>query len=579
MGKTYEQALAEHSRTPVWLMELERQRCINIIRIPPCTADPDLGLECFNCFSTCQDKPNFLEEFIFDDFCSMNQDPFAGETMRPYIRIVSYNATEIKDRVTTTARINIALADVRDNDVGFDDYINTRPYNAEDRSTFWKKYLERFRNYTGRTVRLYQGFLGIDRSEYKERFTGMLDKADFVKNGDLQLTVLDELVELKDIDGPPKTDISLVAGVSDTALAMTLKTTEGLYPAPASVAVGGNEYVHYTAIDALTNQITGLTRGFRGTEASEHNEGDKVEPVLHKGPGNPFDIMKSLMLDDAGWPAGRVNSAAIDAARDFPGNDITVEYFSHKSQGLDKVLYPLVDLMDSTLFMAEDLSATVARRIPNVPGRDYYTLSSEGNFQDGSDSVDLNPESQFTSIEINWDLEPFGDPSKTDSYKRSQFLKDEDAIEEYGFDKSYVINSTWIFNGYLQEELLREGIYTLMGRRLFRTKDAQHIIAVDIDIQDSAIKTGGFARLSTNIWPNADGSDIEHQAYMIIARKPKNTGRIGIRVMKMPVQKICVFADGATPDYAAANIVERQDNGFFCGEDGTINGDPPYVFY
>ena len=579
MSKTYEQAIAEYGKTIVWLMELERQRCQNTIRIAPCTANPDVGLECFNCFSTCQDKPNFLEEFVFDDFCSLNQDPFAGVTMRPYIVGVSYNSTEIKDRVTTTARITVTMGDPRDNDVGLDDYIDTRSYTAEQRSTFWRKYFERYRNYKGRTVKLFQGVLGIVRGQYKERFTGIIDDVKFLNNGDVQITVLDSLVDLKDIDVPPKTNISLVSTLTDSSVEATLSTTEGLYAAPAAIAMGGQEYISYTAIDAPTNRITGLTRGFRGTTAIAHDPGAKVEPVLHKGPGNPFDIMKSLLLDDAGWPAGRVNSAAIDAARDFPGNDITVEYFSHKSQGLDKVLYPLVDLLDCSIFMAEDLSATVVRRIPNVPGRAYYSLSTEGNFQAGSDSVDLNPSSQYTSILINWDMEPFGDPSKEESFQRSQFIQDADAIAEYGYDLTYTINSAWIYNGYLQEELLKEGIYTLERRRVLRTKNAQRIISVDIDIQDSAIKTGGFARLTTNIWPNADGSDLFEVAHQVIARKPKDTGRIGIRVIELPKENICVFAAGDTPDYPDANVQERQDNGFFVGEDGTIHGDSPNVFY
>lgn len=533
---------------------------------------------CFNSFSTCQDPPNFDGADIFDEFCSWPLDPFPGKSILPIIEDVSIQPTQIKDKLPTTLRITITLMDGRDNDVGFDKNVATRPYDPETQSTLLKKYFEKYTNYRGKTVELSYGVMGIDISDYEQRAVGLIEDVKF-SHGKVQLVVVDTLTDLKEIIVPPRTNLSLVSDITDTSTEATLNSTEGLYPAPAAIALGNKEYVSYTAIDAVTNVISGLTRGIRGTIAVAHSEGVQVKPVLHIGPMNPFDAMKALLLTYAGWPAARVNSVAIDAARDFPGEDVDVELFSHKSMGIDKRLYPLVDLFDCNIFVAEDVKATVVRRVPNDPSRVYTPLTDEGNILSPLDKVDLNTRSQYTSVTVNWDPVPFGDISDEDDFHRVTSAVDSDAVSEYAMDIEYVMNTEWIRNGYLNEDLLIQNIFAIIGRRLMRTRDPQKIITVDVDIADGAIKTGGFAQLDTDIWNNATGGPLVEWPGQVIYRKHKKKGRINIRVIEVPKRRICLFAAAGVPDYSLATEDERQHNGFFSGPDGKVEGDPPYVFY
>lgn len=491
---------------------------------------------------------------------------------------MSIQPTQIKDKLPTTMRFTITLIDGRDNDVGFDKYVATRPYDPDTRGTFWKKYFEKYTNYRGKTVELYYGVMGIDISEYELRAVGIIEDVKFSR-GKVQLVVVDTLMDLKDSIHPPRTNLSLVSNITDSAVVATLNSTEGLYAAPASIAIDNNEYVSYTGINPVTNEITGLTRGIRGTTAVAHSEGDKVEPVLHIGPMNPFDAMQALLLTYAGWPAGRVNSVAIDAARDFPGGDVDVELFSHKSQGIDKRLYPLVDLFDCSIFVAEDVKATVVRRVPNDPSRVYTPLTDEGNILSPLDKVDLNTRSQYTSVTINWDPVPFGDLEDEDDFHRVTSAVDNDAVSEYGMDIEYPIKTEWLRNGYLNEDLLIQHIFAIIGRRLIRTRDPRKIVTVDVDIADGAIKTGGFAQLDTDIWNNANGGPLVDWPGQVTYRKHKNKGRINIRVLELPARRICLFAEPGVPEYSSASEVQRQHNGFFSGPDGKVEGDPPYVFY
>ena len=159
---TFEQAILQFSREIVYLAEIDAKVCSHTFGTSLCLAT---GEPCYNTYSTCKYKSAFDETTRTDVLCSVHRDPFPGETVRDYLKRMSYNPTEIGDAITTTARVTITFSDVMDNDAMMDKYVSQRSYDPEDQSSFWRKYFRRHKDYKGYEVRISVGTLELARAD------------------------------------------------------------------------------------------------------------------------------------------------------------------------------------------------------------------------------------------------------------------------------------------------------------------------------------------------------------------------------------------------------------------------------
>jgi hypothetical protein len=183
-------------------------------------ADP-----CYNTWPTCRDRARYSRGTRNYKFTSAVAPlPFKG--VRPYIGSVKYLPTEIQSDRTVSARCTVVCHDETDADVGIDPYL---PIRSGVRGTFWKKLVARNRNYKGRIVRMYEGFAGLDESDFAETFVGRIDNVR-LSAGEIEIEIADLLKVLSEIEVPSKTDVALAADIDAAAAACrsTTWTTSGI---------------------------------------------------------------------------------------------------------------------------------------------------------------------------------------------------------------------------------------------------------------------------------------------------------------------------------------------------------------
>ena len=573
---------SDYSRRRVWYAVMTIDTCSLTYSNSPCEAV--LGttglIKCFNTFETCQDTPNYDRDTLDVRLCSVNETPFPGEVVRPYITGVKVNPTEIKDTKIIKAEINVDMADELDNDVGLDKYLTDRDYDPLDRGTFWRKFTTRNPNYKGRPFALFEGYAGDLIGEYTQVFLGRLHNIKVNKNGGVTIKSLDNMAKMDDILLPPNTDLKLVQDVNDSVTSMTLSDVGELLDSPSGFLLIGEEMILYTAVDVPTNVVSGITRGVRFTTAEAHSESAKVQPVYHKQ-DNPFDIMTGLLQTDVGYAAGDIDLTAFTTTRDLPGVEPDFECFIKKPTKASEIYFELVDLCDSVSWQAEDLKITISHQLPNLPGRTYRAVTDDNAFIRDSIAVDLNPDSRKSRVSLHWDVKGSGDPKQVEDYLKHNIAIDGEAESAEAFNEiaEEVLRARCISTGTVADDDLFDYASNFAIRRVYRLRKAQQILVADLEEKDTGIKTGQFVRVSTDRIVDATGLGIVNVPFMVIKRQRKETG-VRLTLQRMPEQKFAYFAPDGTANFTDATNAEKEF-AFFAAESGKITPQnaEPYAFY
>jgi len=569
---TYAEKLAEFSRTPITLVVITADYCGRTFGVDPCLAT---GTPCYNTYSTCKYRSAFLLTTKDYKFTSSEAPlPFkTGE--RPYNQKITWLPTEIKDTLTIKSRLKITLLDEPDGDVGIDPYVEQR---GAVQGTYWKKWLARNRNYKGKIVRVYEGALGISEEEFEERFVGVISSAS-MGTDTVTLEVADLLASLEDIEVPLRLDIKLVTAVSESAATMTLTDVEDL-DSPSGYIRIGDEIIYYTGVNAGSNELTGCQRGYAGTTAEAHGEKDKVQKVRYYAPANPFDLMKEMLLDDAGIDPSMVNSAEFDYWRDWPGGEVDFSAYISEPTKLSTLYFEIVDLLDCKSWVAEDRLVTIRRNIPNQPGRGYRNITDEANITTHGNSVDLNEKSRLSHVVLYWEKDAIGKTDDPASYGRIDVGAMSEALTEYGEDPeaSKVIYCRWLSTSYTQEELVTNFIVDLLARRAWIYKDSRPILSFEVELKDSDIRTGEYARISTDELVEPDGSPLVNAPFIII-RRERQGDDFKLKALRIPSRRIDIIAPDDAPDWDQATD-EDKEYGYICDDDGLMpDGTPGYSIY
>ena len=565
---TYNDYLNSISRTPVTLVVMSLDCCGRTFGNSPCLAT---GEPCYNTYPTCKSKLNYLKQSKDYKFTSADAPLPFKTNERPYLKSVKYLPCEIKDNLTITARVTAEFYDEPDTDIGIDPYVSQR---SSIQGTFFKKLIARGTNYKGRQVKIYEGFLGLTESEFQPKWIGKIENITLGKDT-VKIEVIDLLKALANIEIPPKLDIKNLNEIDAAVTTITLTTVTGL-DSPSGYVRIQDEIIYYTGVDTGTNQITGCTRGYFSTTAAAHKANDKVQKVRYYPPANPFDILKGMLQTDAGIDSSYIDTTAFDYWRDWPGGEVDISAIVSEPTKLDKLYFEIIDLLDCKSWIGEDLKITIRRNIPNEPGRSYFTITDEANIIHDSASVDLNEKSRLTRILFYWDKTTLGKIDEVKEYNRLDIAIDADAENaiEYAETIEKKIFCRWLRSGYMQEEPLMQFIKNNITRQLFRQRNAQPIITLNVELKDSGIKTGSYCRISTDEIANSDGSPLANEIFQVVKRDFKGS-RINLRVLKLPSERWCFIAPNDTPAYDSASNAERE-YGFITDSSGLINDKPGY---
>jgi hypothetical protein len=573
-GSWYQQATAP--RTPVALVIITADYCSRTFGVSPCTAT---GEKCFNTFPTCKNAANYGKTTKAYRFASP-VSPIPLDLVRPYVTGVKLLPTEIKTNLAVSGRVTVEMADEPDADVGIDPYVTTRAAFPDIPGTFWKKWLTRNRNYKGRAIDIYEGYVGVAEGSYVHRGTYKLEN--IARSGmQVKIEAVDLLKDLSKIDVPPKLDLKLSVDITDTQTSMTIFGTGTAYGAdaalldsPSGTLIVDEEVVTYTSIDTATGVIGGVTRGEHGTTAAEHTAKAKVGMVKVYADQNPFDLMKSMLLTDAAIASESVGDDAFDYWRDYPGDEPNVSSPITEPTKLSVLFWELVDLVDCKAWVGENLKITIARTLPSDILRTFSTISDETGIISGSATVDQNEKSRLTRAVIYWDKSAMGKVDDPMAYGRLDIAID--ATAESPNDYNEIIEkkvmSRWIHSaGHVEEDMARFA-KNLVMRQVWRNRDASPIVTVDVDFKDEAIKTGGWVQLSTDEIVDRFGESFSGREFQVVKREKKENV-VTLSLLKGASGRCLMVApdslDGV--DWTAATDAQKA-YGAICNDSGKMAG-------
>ena len=166
----YDDIKVTFGRTPVYILELDLDYCVNDYGVAPCTASGPVSLKCHNTFATCQDTANFNLTTRTYRFASQRIDELqqAGDPPTfPVLKTVNTTPTKLEPGKGLGVRstVKVSLIDFPWTDIGTDPYISERVSPlGDDSGTFWGRFLARNPYYEGRVMRVIQGYLEEDGS-------------------------------------------------------------------------------------------------------------------------------------------------------------------------------------------------------------------------------------------------------------------------------------------------------------------------------------------------------------------------------------------------------------------------------
>ena len=297
---------------PVYVVELELDYCALQFGQLPCTAQADPAQSCYNTIATCpvrevyQNAPKrwrFVEPragLFFEAFPFLTGAP-------------SFSPAELDTGggLGLRSQVTVTLADSAHNDIDVDPYVRQRPFNAEDKGTFWGKFLERNPFYLGRKMTVYvahqvNGEINLDRAQRLQYVIERIDGPD--SSGQVRIVAKDVLKLADNLRAQfPEPSLGrLLEPMDDSQTTFfILPDAAASYPSQGKVRIG-SEIIRYFRIgNEFTvvnpdNQQSPVGRGIDNTTAESHNVDATVQRVREVAPNTVPAILGFLLGDIAG---------------------------------------------------------------------------------------------------------------------------------------------------------------------------------------------------------------------------------------------------------------------------------------
>jgi hypothetical protein len=571
-------------RTPVYYVVITQDLCSRTFGSSPCLAT---GTKCYNTFATCKYLTAYDKTTRDYKFSSHGAPLPAKAGERPYIKSIRFIPAEIKSSLPVTERVNIALYDEPDTDVGIDPYVSTR---SSVQGTFWKKWLARNPNYKGRKIEVYQGFNGLAIGDFALRFSGLMENISINRDGAINIECVDKLAKLKEVTIPAACTASVKFYVSGATIAIneTLAADVENIPAGGGYIRIGDQIVKYTTFAWYPSvayapgyyAFTGLTFGQFDTTYVQPAAGDKISLVNYFAPDHPFDHLDTL-IKLAGYTDADIDldafaawdiSTNINGWRDYPEDDMNFSAVIAEDAKVSDLIMEIAEMLDARIWVNENSKITIVRNLPNKPGRTYKTITDDGNITLNSDSVDLAMSARLTRCKVFWGLYTLEDREKDTSYQFSDEVIDADAESTAGFDDQLkkTIFSRWINldcapTAYPYETeaaqiaWITERVKSYAMRIVQRLREAPSKLDCSVELKDEDVMTGTFVLITTDIIQNPDGTGLTSHPFMVVRRDPDpDGGKVKLKLQKMPARRVGFIAPAAAPDYPSADNADKQ---------------------
>lgn len=577
-------------RIPVVIVEIQQPICQNVYGNSPCTAAIGTtgSRKCFNTRATCQDLANYDDDGdpIILRFAKPNADLPQNINLIPSVQSVQTVPTRIniggrlgKEKpLGLRAETNITIGDHPHSDNIVDPYLSGRDYNPLERGTFWSKWLKRNPYYEGITLIVYEGYAGQNLEAMQSRLY-VIDKITGPDSNNKVSIRATDVLRLADDDKsqyPALTSGTLLTGITDTETTLLTLTgdVEASYTAYSTNAIRiGNEIIVYTSV--ATNgsgdlEFSGLTRGQYGTSATAHDEGDTAQACVYFDAVAPWQVVRDVLLD-AGVPSAYIDYAAwVDEATTWLGG-LTVTNLLSEPTGVNKIIGELCEQCSFFVWFDERLREIKFQAIKPAVG-EVPLITEKNNLLQGQTKVDLRPELRASEVWVSYLPRDYSqNQNERGNFKRTSARVSEDNF--YPERRVYELYSRWL-SSQLQVNLLT-------FRLLARYKNPPVYVSFSLDAKDRALSVGDPFDIEFRGFTDDTGA-IERRRYQVISAHespPGETIIIEAQIFDYEIDfKVGSWMIDAAPDYSVATPAEKLAGCWWASDDGTVEGDPGYVW-
>lgn len=562
------------SKTGIYILELDFDDVESAT-----SAENSDGSFCYNTPFTSQSFAPLTIGTRTVSFCSEYCKPMAGypRQLTPTIQSVSWSTDKLRvgRGVSNLGTINITLADHIDPDTIEDPYYSSRSVTPQEGS-YWRRKKRRVKYFDGRVCRLKIGYR-----------TDVYDSDNFItlnavikeikgpdSRGMVTIQAVNPLSESYRIKAevPEKADLTLDGDITAVATSLDITGDTTDYQG-AQVIVIGDEYISGTI---SSNTMTVTSRGFGGTTADSHSNGENITVAFHAS-GYVDEIISQILTGP-----GRVDSSYIPTAEwESERNGYLLSYDFDVYLGEDDQVQELIDELCEQCgiyFYFDWFSNEFKLRAikPASPGS-LVTLTDDDLL--GPITDDTQESERVSTVLISYGRRTANaDIDKPESYS-ALFVGTERGVGagEHSKPSFRYIKSRWI--GFSQPEAALQTAAVIASH----FEDGLTTYKFELDagvVETNNIDLATIIKLTSIDF--VDDSDLEATQYMQVVQMTQT--EVGhswkLECILSPFDgRYAVFMADGSPDYVDATEEQREPAGFFCGDDLLMpNGDDPYLF-
>ena len=277
------------------------------------------------------------------------------------------------------------------------------------------------------------------------------------------------------------------------------------------------EIIYYASISTLT--LRGLLRGNFGTNSeTTHESGTQIYSIAAPATGNPFQMLQDL-LTLGGIAAGYIASTFTTLEAAWTGINFSFLPYSKKKK-LSDIYFNAVRSLDCISWVGEDGKITIKA---NTNTTSAGELNDTENIISGSLSRDLNEESRYTRWLMHWNrFDGTKDIDEPESFHDLRVLVDADAesVNLYNDQIQDIFFSAFISDTGNTSGDASDYVDALQALWKTRTKQAQEVVTLAVELKDSAYTVGDIVTLTTTRLQDINGNGYSAVKFLITKKEP-----------------------------------------------------------
>jgi hypothetical protein len=344
------------------------------------------------------------------------------------------------------------------------------------------------------------------------------------------------------------------------------------YPEEGVVRIG-RELMTFTRVgDEFT-----ITRGHRGTEADDHDEGDTVQLCYVVEERRVDAILYDLLTEYGDVPTSMIPYSDWQAEAAIWLTQHRLSTIVSEPTGVQRLVNELVE--QCLFYLWWDDRAAQLEFKPIQPARGTLTeITDDHHIISGTVRIQDAPESRISQLHIYYDqANPVERLDAKPNYSRVHVRIDPDSegADQYGERRIREIFSRWF-------TAANSGPVNQLGARLLiRYRNNPRQIAFSLDVKDDELWTGDVLRFTSRWDQGADGAP-QSSRIQVVRAGERGPGVVQYEATDdffTQVERYAYIAPDDAPDYLAATDEQRDRYAWLAGADNKMsNGDDPYNF-